>query len=91
MLSTMRHAILLDTAPYILSWIESFITGRTPVVHVDNGQSTFLNVLCGVQQGSVIGPLQWGFSCILLKFSRLYKSVTWSSRDLSFATSGPVT
>jgi len=70
MLSTMRHAILLD--PYILSWIESFITGRTPVVHVDNGQSTFLNVLCGVPQGSVIGPLH---------SSGVSPVYCWSSQD----------
>ena len=61
---TVDHAILLDRLDVsfsiggaVLSWIQSFITGRTQVVPVDEEQSTVSNVFCGVPQGSVLGPV----------------------------------
>jgi len=61
---TVDHDILLDRlhksfgiSGTVLSWIESFITGRTQAVHVGGDQSTTSAVVCGVPQYSILGPL----------------------------------
>jgi exonuclease III len=41
----------------VLTWIESFIRGRTQEVVVEGQQSTTSVVVCGVPQGSVLGPI----------------------------------
>ena len=41
----------------LLTWIESFITGRKQVVRVKDKLSNAVNVTSGVPQGSVLGPL----------------------------------
>jgi len=41
----------------VLSWIESFVTGRTQAVYVARDRSKISAVICGVPQGSVLGPL----------------------------------
>jgi len=41
----------------VLSWITSFITDRTHTVNFAGQQSTTAKVLCGVPQGSVLGPV----------------------------------
>ena len=61
---TVDHHILLrrlditfDFRGSILSWLESYLDGCTQSVLL-NGQSTVpLSVVCGVPQGSVLGPL----------------------------------
>ena len=42
--------------PY-LEWIEQFLTDRTQQVVVENKFSALAPVICGVPQGSVLGPL----------------------------------
>lgn len=37
-------------------WIESYPTGRTQVVRINNKISEVREVICGVPQGSVLGP-----------------------------------
>jgi len=63
---TVDHDILLDRlhksfgiSGTVLSWAESFVTGRTRAVHVGEDQSTTLAVVCDVPQGSVLGPLSF--------------------------------
>ena len=41
----------------ILKWIKSFLRGRTQCVNVDGELSRWLEVLSGIPQGSVIGPI----------------------------------
>ena len=41
----------------VLSWITSFSTKRTQTVNFAGQQSTLATVLCGVPQGSVLGPV----------------------------------
>ncbi|XP_065662820.1 uncharacterized protein LOC136085441 [Hydra vulgaris] len=58
---TVDHCILLDKLKYYgiinktYNWIKSYLTNRKQ--YVCNIQSGVLNVLCGVPQGSILGPL----------------------------------
>ena len=40
-----------------LNWIESYLSGRSQQVVTDSGTSSWLNILNGVPQGSILGPL----------------------------------
>ena len=40
-----------------LSWIASYLTGRTQRVSIDGCYSSEIHLTCGVPQGSVLGPL----------------------------------
>ena len=57
------HAPLLEKLagiglnPYIIRWIKSYLTDRKQFVVVDGSSSESLQVLSGVPQGSVLGPL----------------------------------
>ena len=57
------HAPLLEKLseiglnPYIIKWIKSYLTDREQFVVVDGSSSNPLQVLSGVPQGSVLGPL----------------------------------
>ena len=41
----------------LYDWIASFLTGRKQHVMVDGVMSTIINVISGVPQGTVLGPL----------------------------------
>ena len=47
----------IGIAVNILKWIECFLTNRKQSVKINYSYSKFKNVLSGVPQGSVIGPL----------------------------------
>ena len=59
----MSHQLLLFKLEYygirdnILNWISSFMSGRTQRVMCEDSISDSVDVLSGVPQGSVLGPL----------------------------------
>lgn len=60
---TVNHAILLKKLSYygikgqFLELLTSYLSGRTQYVSYGGRESTLLNILSGVPQGSVLGPL----------------------------------
>ena len=60
---TVDHKILLKKLEaygirgHILDWFASYLTGRSQYVSFDGIHSKKRNVLCGVPQGSILGPL----------------------------------
>jgi len=67
---TVDHTILLDRLQSafgirgsVFDWIKSFITNGSQTVHFAGGQSAVLNILCGVPQGSVLGPILFSLYC----------------------------
>ena len=61
---TIDHKILLDRLENLsgisgtaVSWFESYLTGRTQMVTIDNNSSKPSNLYFGMLQGSVLGPV----------------------------------
>ena len=60
---TVDHAILLEKLEIYgvrgicLEWFRSYLSDRTQVVKIENIFSEFLDIECGVPQGSILGPL----------------------------------
>ena len=60
---TIDHEILLKKMIYIgfskktIAWFKSYITNRSFIVNVENDYSVPGQLLCGVPQGSILGPL----------------------------------
>ena len=48
---------LLGLENHTVMWIESYLSGRSQCVSVDGCLSSCLDIVCGVPQGSVLGPL----------------------------------
>ena len=40
-----------------MNWFSSYLTNRTQTTEIDNNISTKERTICGVPQGSVLGPL----------------------------------
>ena len=67
---TVDHGILVDRLRcafgdqgMAISWIESFLQDRTQSVHIANQQSSTMKLVCGVPQGSVLGPILFLVYC----------------------------
>ena len=60
---TVDHGCILSKLKYYgvkereLCWFESYLFGRKQYIAYDNTNSEIQSVLCGVPQGSVLGPL----------------------------------
>lgn len=60
---TVDHEILIDKLKYYgfshraIKWVKSYLGGRTQAVDVEGEVSSFLELILGVPQGSILGPL----------------------------------
>ena len=60
---TVNHKILLKKLEYygvrgiVLKWFDSYLCNRPQCVNINGTFSDFLNILCGVPQGSILGPI----------------------------------
>ena len=60
---TVNHTILLNKLPHFnltdraIGWFSNYSTGRVQAVKSNGAVSPFLNITCGVLQGSILGPL----------------------------------
>ena len=60
---TIDHNILLyklekyGIRGIVLSWFKSYLSNRQQFVSINDSNSSYLNIKCGVPQGSILGPL----------------------------------
>ena len=60
---TVDHDILIDKLKFygidgtVILWLKSYLSGRRQCTKFSGKKSTYLDIICGVPQGSLLGPL----------------------------------
>jgi hypothetical protein len=60
---TINHSILIEKLSYygirgiVLDWFRSYLQSREQYVYLNGMSSTMRSIICGVPQGSILGPL----------------------------------
>ena len=70
-------------------WLASYLSNRKQCVSIDKCNSELLNVLCGVLQGSILGPklyILYVNDIILCNISRILKFVIFSDNTNMFCS-----
>jgi hypothetical protein len=90
---TVDHSILLNilsdhfaVSGIALRWFESFLTGRTQRVVVNESVSSSTNLSYGVPQGSVLGPVL--FNIYTHSLSNVFSNFNYNSLSYADDTSG---
>ena len=52
-----NKAITLGLSPYLIAWLADFLSGRRQAVRYQGSVSSFQQLICGVPQGTKMGPL----------------------------------
>ena len=73
---TVNHAMLIHKLEYYgvrgkaLEWFKSYLSNRKQIVSDDSAYSIENYIICGVPQGSILGPLSMTFTtfatCLIL-------------------------
>ena len=73
-----------------LKLIMSYFSNRTQRVQIDNVLSDFANIICGVPQGSVLGPLKFCLYllplCAILRYHNI--GCCWLPTPMTLASGG---
>jgi hypothetical protein len=60
---TVDHQILSNKLQamgvFNIKWFQSYLTGRKPLVNVDNSKSYLAGISCGVSEGRILGPVHF--------------------------------
>ena len=71
----LEKLVALDLNRHVIQWIADYLTSRTQQVVVEGEISKVANVLSGVPQGSVLGPLL--FLIYYYRWGRHHLAISW--------------
>ena len=85
----MRKLQIYGVDLHSLRWLKSYLSNRKQSTFVNGTQSSYLDILCGVPQGSLLGPLLFLFYINDIEQCELSSKVEMYADDTSLTTSSP--